>query len=148
MPAPSTHPASTSPSINWREHGIRLFRFAVVSGTGLALDLLLFMALITAAVAPFVANMLSGTAAVTFVYAASVRRVFRHNGGFIATMFTAYAVYQLFGILIGSWAVSALIHAGAPTAFAKIAILPLTFGANYLFMCWLTSSPERWVRGH
>ena len=80
MPAPSAHPASTSPSINWREHAIRLFRFSIVSGTGLALDLLLFMALIAAAVAPFVANMLSSAAAVTFVYAASVRRVFRHNG--------------------------------------------------------------------
>ena len=147
MAAPSAHRPSTGPSMNWREHGIRLFRFAAVSGAGLALDLILFMSLIAIGVAPFAGNMLSSAAAVTFVYAASVRRVFRHNGGFIATMFAAYAVYQLCGILIGSWAVSALIQAGAPAAFAKIAILPVTFGANYLFMCWLTSSPERWVRG-
>lgn len=127
-------------------HGARAIRFALVSGAGLGLDLGLFVALSSSGVAAFGASCLSSAAAVTFVYAASVRRVFRYDGGFLASMFAAYALYQLCGILLGSWAVSALVGAGLVPAAAKIAILPVTFSANYLFMCWLTADPQRWVR--
>lgn len=128
------------------EHVASLFRFATVSGTGLALDLVLFVAQVSAGATPFAANLLSSIAAVTFVFLASVRRVFRYDGAFLAAMFIAYSGYQLCGIVLGSVAVRALADAGLTPAAAKVAILPVTFGANYLFMCWLTSSPERWMR--
>ena len=128
-----------------RLHAVRLARFAVVSGTGLALDLILFLAQVSAHVPAFIANAVSSSAAVTFVYLVSVRRVFRYDGGFLVAMFAAYVAYQLCGIALGSWAVHGLIASGFAPIAAKVAILPLTFGANYLFMWWLTSSPERWV---
>lgn len=130
---------------NLRDHIERLFRFALVSGTGLALDLVLFLAQVSLGASGFFANALSSTAAVIFVYLVSVRRVFLYNGDFVAAMFAAYAGYQVCGIALGSWAVNFLIGAGLIPLAAKLAILPVTFGANYLFMWWLTSSPERWV---
>lgn len=128
-----------------RLHAARIARFAAVSGTGLALDLILFLAQVWAQVPALMANAVSSTVAVTFVYLVSVRRVFRYDGGFLLAMFAAYVSYQLCGIALGSWAVEGLIASAFPPIAAKIAILPLTFGANYLFMWWLTSSPERWV---
>jgi putative flippase GtrA len=129
-----------------RRHGARAVRFALVSGAGLGLDLGLFVALSSFGAAAFGASCLSSAAAVTFVYAASVRRVFRYERQFVPAMFAAYAFYQLCGILLGSWAVSALVGAGLIPAAAKIAILPVTFSANYLFMFWLTANPQRWFR--
>ena len=128
-----------------RDHAARLVRFAIVSGSGLALDLAIFLVLVRW-IPAFAANIVSSSAAVTFVYFVSVRRVFRYHGRFILAMFASYALYQLCGILAGSWAVSALVHADVAPGLAKIAILPVTFGCNYLFMWWLTASPERWVR--
>lgn len=131
--------------VSLRDHAGRLIRFALVSGTGLAIDLLIFLGLVQV-IPAFAANFISSCAAVTFVYFASVQRIFRYRGQFVPAMFGSYAGYQVVGILLGSWAVSALVHAGLAPAWSKIAILPVTFGCNYLFMWWLTSSPERWVR--
>jgi len=133
--------------IAWaKPHAKRLLHFAAVSGTGLALDFCLFVTLLSLGMPAFAANAMSSIAAVTFVYFASVRRVFRYDGEFHAAMFAAYAAYQACGIAAGSWAVQSLIDLGFPGAAAKLAIVPLTFTANYLFMAWLTARPERWSR--
>jgi putative flippase GtrA len=129
-----------------KPHALKLIHFAMVSGTGLALDFCIFVALLSLRTLPFAANAASSLAAVTFVYFASVRRVFRYGGEFQVAMFAAYAFYQACGIALGSWAVQALISLGFPGAAAKLVIVPLTFTANYLFMAWLTSNPERWSR--
>jgi putative flippase GtrA len=129
-----------------KPHALKLIQFAAVSGTGLALDFCLFVALLWFRVPPLAANSVSSLAAVTFVYFASVRRVFRYGGQFHVAMFATYAAYQACGIALGSWAVQSLIVAGLPGAASKLAIVPLTFTANYLFMAWLTSDPYRWTR--
>jgi putative flippase GtrA len=125
-------------------HLTKLVHFAGVSGTGLILDFCLFLALLSFRLPPFAANFASSCAAVTFVYFASLRRVFRYGGEFHASMFALYAAYQAFGIAAGSWVIQLLIGLGAPGAVAKLAIVPVTFSANYLFMSWLTSNPARW----
>lgn len=127
-------------------HALKLIHFAAVSGTGLGLDFCLFVALLWLRVPPFAANAASSFAAVTFVYFASVRRVFRYGGEFHAAMFATYAAYQACGIAAGSLAVQSLMLFGLAGAVAKLAIAPLTFTANYLFMAWLTSKPARWSR--
>ena len=122
-------------------HVRKVLHFAAVSGAGLTLDICLFLAVLSLKVPAFAANAASSFAAVTFVYFASVRRVFRYGGEFHVAMFATYAAYQAC-----SWAVQALIALGLPGAAAKLAIVPLTFTANYLFMAWLTSNPGRWSR--
>jgi putative flippase GtrA len=100
---------------------------------------------IASGVKPFAANVVASAAGLTFVYFASVRRVFRYEGQFLTAMFATYAVYHLWGTLLVAWGVSELIAFGWHPAGAKILILPMTFAANYLFMSWLTSQPLRWV---
>lgn len=117
---------------------LRIFKFGIVSALGLAIDFLLFLALLHVALSPFVANAASATAAVTFVYFASVRRVFSHRAKFMVGMFAAYLAYQAVNIVLASWAVDALGQTLTSPPLAKILILPITFSANYLFMTLLT----------
>jgi len=120
------------------QHLIRIARFALVSGTGLALDFVVFLALVAAGLAPFTANLVSGAGAVTFVYFASVRRIFSYKGTFVVGLFLAYLLYQAAGVTLASAAVHALSQNLVAPGWAKLLILPVTFSANYLFMSFLT----------
>ena len=127
-----------------RRHGRRVFRFGIVSGLGLCLDLLTFLGLVGYGFSPFQANLVSSVAGVTFVYFVSVRRVFSYEGRFHLAMFAAYLTYQMCGIFAGSWLVGLRSALGLLPIAAKMAILPITFCANYLFMGWLTAGAARW----
>ena len=126
-----------------RHHAGRALRFGLVSGLGLALDVALFLTLVHARVSTFEANIVSSAAGLTFVYCASVRRIFRYDGRFIVPLFAAYVFYHVCGTLFVSWAISRVVHLGVAPAIPKIGILPATFTANYLFMSWLTVHRER-----
>lgn len=115
-------------------------RFAFVSGIGLAIDFAIFLVLIGAGASPLAANAVSGACAVTFVYFASVRRIFSYRGEFLFGLFAAYVIYQVIGVTLASLAVDYLSSRYVSPAAAKILILPVTFGANYLFMAYLTRS--------
>src|SRR5437764_11530898 len=91
-------------AVRW--HAVRVFRFGIVSGVGLAIDLALFLTLIHAHASVFAANVLSSATALTFVYCASVRRVFRYEGRFIAPLFGVYVLYHLCGTLLVSLGIS------------------------------------------
>ena len=136
----------TFADIKW--HARRALRFGLVSGAGLLLDVALFLVLVRPELGPFWANAVSSAAGLTFVYCVSVRRIFRYDGRFIVPLFAAYLTYHLCGTLVVSWAISALVRGGFPPWAAKVAILPMTFGVNYLFMSWLTRRRERWVVTH
>lgn len=116
----------------------RVWKFAVVSGTGLGLDFAVFLALIWLGVSPFTANGVSGTCAVTFVYFASVRRIFSYGGRFLFGLFLAYLTYQAIGVTAASLAVAFLSANSVSPPVSKLLILPVTFSANYLFMSLLT----------
>lgn len=116
--------------------------FGAVSGVGLALDVGLFLILIRAGLAPTIANLISATSAVTFVYFASVYRVFSYEGQFLLPLFGAYLGYQAAAVTAASLAVGYLSRQWMPPPLAKLAILPLTFSANFLFMAFLTRRRE------
>ena len=127
---------------------MRLARFGVVSGVGWALDFLVFSLFVHLGTAPALANAIGATLAVTWVYAASVRRIFRYGGASLRGTFAAYAAYQVVGIAAASWAVGALVEVvGVQPLLAKVLVTPCTFLANYLFMAWLTTSPPTDDRG-
>ncbi|MEO8454290.1 MAG: GtrA family protein [Sphingomicrobium sp.] len=140
---PATDPLSLA-DIRW--HLGRAFRYGLISGLGLAIDIALFLLLVRAGVGPFAANVTSSGIALTFVYLGSVRRVFRYDGHFIVPLFAAYLFYHVCGTLVVSGVISRLVHAGIAPAMAKVGILPVTFATNYLFMSWLTRKRERWTR--
>jgi putative flippase GtrA len=116
----------------------KLLRFAAVSGAGLAIDFGLFLWLVQLGTRPGIANAVSAAAAVTFVYFVAVRRIFSYSGTFLLPLFAAYLAYQLVGVAAASAAVDWLAANYMPAAAAKLAILPVTFCANYLFMAFLT----------
>jgi putative flippase GtrA len=128
-----------------RYHAARALRFGLVSGIGLALDIVLFLTLVHAGIGAFEANILSSAAGLTFVYCASVRRIFRYDGRFIVPLFAAYVIYHVCGTLLVSSVISGLVHLGVAPGIPKIGILPATFTANYMFMSWLTARRESWI---
>jgi putative flippase GtrA len=79
--------------------------FALVSGVGLALDFGSFLLLVFAGLRPGFANLVSATAAVTFVYFVSTKQVFDYQGRFLFQLFVVYLVYQALAVGIASWAV-------------------------------------------
>lgn len=128
-----------------KRHLGRAFRYALVSGAGLALDIVLFLSLVRGGMGPFAANVISSGSALTFVYLGSVRRVFHYDGKVIVPLFALYLLYHVCGTLVVSGVISALIHGGIAPALAKVGILPATFATNYVFMSWLTRKRQRWT---
>jgi hypothetical protein len=112
--------------------------FAAVSGSGLAADILIFLGLIKIGLPALLANAISATCAVTWVYFASVKRIFSYKGDFLITLFFAYVAYQVAAIAAASGAVELLARTEMRPLTAKLVILPITFTANYAFMAWLT----------
>jgi putative flippase GtrA len=108
----------------------KLARFALVSGMGLAIDVGLFLILLTVAWRAGYANFLSATSAVTFVYFVSTRHVFAYKGRFLIHLFVVYLLYQIAGVTAASWAVGFIVQLGLPPLLAKFLILPVTFSTN------------------
>lgn len=121
----------------------RAIAFGLVSGMGLALDYGLFLLMVEGGLRPGWANLISAGAAVTFVYFASVRRIFAYEGKFLARLFALYAIYQVAAVAAASFAVDLLVtSAHLSPVWSKSIILPFTFGANFLFMIWLTRAKQ------
>ena len=125
-----------------RRHALRLIAFGATSGVGLAIDVLLFVVLLRAGLSPAAASRLSSAAAVSFVYFASVRRIFVYEGHFVIGLFAVYFAYQTLGVLLAAAGVGALSAGGLPPLAAKLIILPLTFPANYLALSLITARKE------
>lgn len=122
----------------------RILKFAVTSGLGLGLDFGVFAALNAVGVTPGLANLVSAACGVTFVYFASVYRVFSYQGERLLGLFMAYVAYQVAAVAAASWAVAALAQLTWPL-LAKLAILPVTFSANFLFMQVITRTRRQAV---
>ena len=116
----------------------KVFRFAIVSGGGLAIDFCLFIVLIRCGLSATAANIVSASAATAFVYFMSVSRIFSYHSRFVFRLFAAYGIYQIIAILLASCIVGELARDISPPVLAKLAVLPVTFSANFLMMSWLT----------
>lgn len=116
----------------------KLLGFALVSGTGLLIDFGLFMLLLYAGLDAAIANFLSASAAVTFVYFISVYHVFSNGGRFLLPLFALYAAYQALAVSAASLLVGYLAAHWMPAPLAKLAVLPLTFTTNFLVMALIT----------
>jgi putative flippase GtrA len=128
--------------VSVRQHALRVIAFGATSGVGLAIDVILFVMLLRFGLSPSAASRLSSAAAVTFVYFASVRRIFEYEGRFAIGLFALYSAYQTLGVLLAAAGVGALSAAGLAPLSAKLLILPLTFPANYLAMSFITARKE------
>jgi dolichol-phosphate mannosyltransferase len=120
----------------------KVMRFAAVSGVGLGLDICVFFVLTQIGVRAGLANVVSASLAVTYVYFVATRRVFAYEGRFLLPLFAAYVAYQLVAVPAASWAIDALVVMSLTPLAAKVLILPVTFSANFLMMAFLTRSSK------
>jgi len=110
------------------------------------------MALVHFGLSPFVASMIGAGTAVTFVYIVSQLAIFHQGRTGGVTDYAIYVVWQVVAITIASLLVAFLARILEPsfialtlsmaTGIAKVLVTPLTLGANFLFMKWLTGRHE------
>ena len=120
----------------------RLLSFAAGSSVGLAIDLGGFLLLVSAGVAPWPANCISSSAAVTAVYLLVTRYAF----GTVRRLRTyiAFLAWYAFVIVVSSTAIQLLTASTEADPFVwKLASIPITFAANFCFSQILFRRPER-----
>jgi putative flippase GtrA len=116
----------------------KVLRFAVYSAVGLALDVALFVFLVSLGVRAGYANALSSAMGVTFVFMTSTRYVFNGSHGSLLRRLLAYVSYHATAVVLASWEVDAIVLVGALPVVAKALVLPVTFACNYAFLDFLT----------
>jgi putative flippase GtrA len=119
----------------------RFLPFALVSAAGLGLDYLVYTLLCGGGLEPEWANLVSASAAVTFVFVASARRIFQARDRFLVRPFVIYLAYQALAVGAASWAVGAMTDVfDGRYILGKTVVVPASFMANFLFMSWLFST--------
>jgi GtrA-like protein len=127
---------------------VRFAQFAVVSATGLALDYAIYTILAASGVDAGWANAVSATAAVSFVFAVSARRIFESDHRFLIGPFLLYAAYQVIAVGAASYAVDVMTDVfGGAYLLGKTVVVPFSFLANFLFMSWLFARRRRMEGG-
>jgi hypothetical protein len=116
----------------------KLLSFALISGVGLGIDFILFTMGIGLGASPTLSNLVSASAAVTFVYFVSVRRIFEYRGHFLYAKFLIYCAYQTIMVFLASAAIGALAARFGMPLLMKAATAPVTLLVNFLFMMYLT----------
>lgn len=140
----------------------RLSYFTLISGGGWILDVVVLIVLVTLGANYFVANMVSATFGVTFVFTLAQRHVFASGReGLQWRLFLPYLCWQVIAISVASLLIAALAQslfthiaelqiADPPSpdtisaALAKILVTPLTLYANFLFSGWLMERRISW----
>lgn len=144
-----------------RGRGVRVHRFAVLSGIGWLLDFTVFNLLAWSGIGLFAANMLGATTGVTWVFVTARLSIFQRRTVSLRRAILAYAIWNAVAIVAASAAVDALgslsirmlsghvhdqsgsrIMALVP-AIAKMAVTPFTMYLNFVAMAFIVE--RRWV---
>jgi len=111
-----------------------LLGFAVISGSGLVIDVAIYTALVFGAeIMPGPANAVSAFCSVTFVFLVFGRTRFAH-AGFVWWRYAVWLGFQTLSIVVFSALISVLVAHGIGALPAKCLTVPLTFASNYLFL--------------
>ncbi len=114
----------------------KLFVYGLYTVIGLSLDIATFLSLTHGAgVLPFWANIVGGALASTFVYYATVRRIFAYQGRFLMTKWLAYVGYICVALLVASALVQLIVSAWMMMPLvAKLMLVPVQFFLNYFVL--------------
>lgn len=134
------------------------------------MDICLTTLLVGVGLSPFFASCIGAATAVTFVYVASRRVIFRKEGTGQQHDFAIYVIWQVCAIAIASLLVAGLADLltasssrfavylsdaydwptydglALATGASKILVTPLTLAANFVFMRWLTQRGQKNAR--
>jgi putative flippase GtrA len=107
-----------------------LFKFLLIAGFGALLDFLVFFILATFWVSVFLANYISSSLSVIFVYYLSNR--FLYSSTYSHVKFTKFVVWYILSITFFSLVISILVNfANLNSILAKISIMPASFISNF-----------------
>ncbi len=110
----------------------RLLSFAAGSSAGLVIDLGGFFTLVTLGVAPWLANAISSSAAVTAVYLLVTRYTFGARRR--VRTYVVFVAWYAAVIVVSSTAIQLLAATTAVDPFVwKLVSIPFTFAANFCF---------------
>lgn len=147
-----------SPVLTAARAPVRVHAFALISGIGWLIDFTLFNLLAAAGVSLFLANLVGAGVAVSLVFVAGRRFIFRDSRTALPLAIAAYIAWNVAAILLASQVVAmvglllvdpaimipagnALGSLGLPLdplylvpPFAKVAVTPVTMYLNYLAM--------------
>ena len=121
---------------------LKFLIFTVISGTGLLMSFgILWVGVRFFGLAPFVANAMGDTVAVSFVFIVSSRKAFYHDNKYMALRFVVWLLYNALMIAAISYGVEAGAHVQAlrsiplipPHVCAKALIAPVSLYINFLF---------------
>lgn len=123
----------------------QFIKFSGISGVGWVIDVCIYLFMINILnMSPFYSNYLSSTIAVSFVYFASVCKIFNFKDGFNYWAFFIYLIYQFLSISGFSFIIDVLtrystviipaIQLNYHAITAKIVVTPFTLITNYIFM--------------
>ncbi len=122
------------------------FHFFAISGVGWIVDMCIYT-ILSKWIPVTIANIISSTTAVTYVYTVSTKKIFENKSNInIRTKYIFYIIYQMALILLSSVVISGLSHlllvhfrkvkfiTKYAKICAKILITPFTMVMNFLFM--------------
>ena len=110
----------------------RLLSFAAGSSVGLVIDLGGFFALVSLGLAPWLANVISSSAAVTAVYLLVTRYAFGARRR--VRTYVVFVAWYAAVIVVSSTAIQLLAVSTAVDPFVwKLVSIPFTFAANFCF---------------
>ena len=123
------------------------FHFFIVSGIGWLIDMLIYT-IISHYLPVFMANIISSTVSVTYVYIVSTKKIFANAGIDIKIKYLIYIIYQIIMITTFSFVISGLakflgqvVKSNFVLKYskicAKILVTPITMVLNFLFMKFL-----------
>jgi len=117
--------------------------YTLIAGTGWLIDYSSYLALIHLAHVPvFIAANVGILLGSAFAYVFATRYVFSGASWMKWWIFIAFTFATT---EIWSGGIALLAHAGLWPVLAKVAITPLSFYTNYLFMGWLQEGRIRWL---
>lgn len=120
-----------------------VLQFAVVSATGLLLDIITYHTLILmAGLRPFFANVISALLAITFVFSLAGRYLFLQSKGSARSYFI-WVTYQCGSIAGFSVLIELSVDHGMDVTFAKIVTLPFSFVTNYIVLRTILASASK-----
>lgn len=127
---------------------MKFLRFSCIAGFGWMLDMVIYSTLISSHVRIALANVFSGFIGVTFSYFMSARVVFYYQGGFLATKFALYVLYNSISILLFSLIIETVsLQFGVNPIWMKCFITPVTLSLNFIVLACLLRRDFRYRSG-
>jgi len=117
--------------INFKRFIKKFLGFAFLSATGLCLDVLTYIFLLSNHISIFLSSLIGSFLAITYVFIFSGFWIFRKKN-FVFSRYILWIAYQFFNVIFFSLLVNYLYGLGLAPLIAKLVSIPLSFIINFI----------------